>query len=366
MRILAVVFGLAVLLIVAVVVMGDFRGSLPEPPRWRTLYEVIERDELRCGVSQQRPFFGFKADNDTVTGFEVEFCKAIAAAVLGDPEKVEYIDASEPRTRYELLDNAEIDVLMVAAPITASLDVGLRIDFAQPIFYSGQGFLVRTDSGYNSASDMSDVDYRRVCVALDFPAALSVVDYFAGIGIHLRLGVHRPAHNVMPFFWGRCDVMVADFASLGQRIAMRDDADEYKILPEVISREPLAPAVREDDSLWKDVINWVIQGLIAAEELGITQASVTSMAGDPGSNSQIRRLLGVHYERGELWTPGFVALDAHFMQRAIAAVGNYGEIYDRTIGDAIPRACTPNALAIDDSVDCPPGQGGLLYALPYR
>ena len=114
------------------------------------------------------------------------------------------------------------------------------------------------------------------------------------------------------------------------------------------------------------MINWVIQGLIAAEELGITQADAASKADDIGADAQTRRLLGVHYERGELWTPGFAALDARFMQRAIAAVGNYGEIYERTIGDAIPRTCTPNALAIDDSVDCPEGQGGLLHALPYR
>ena len=286
--------------------------------------------------------------------------------MLGDPEKVEYIDASEPRTRYELLDNAEIDVLMVAAPITASLDVGLRIDFAQPIFYSGEGFLVRTDSGYNSASDLFGLDEGRICLASDFPAVTRVLDYFASIGIEFRLRQHAPAHSVMPFFWGRCDVLVADFVGLAARIAMRDDAAEYKILPDVVTREPLAPAVREDDSLWLDVINWVIRGLIAAEELGITQANVTSMAGDIRSNQQIMRLLGVHYEGGELWGPGFVALDTHFMQRAIAAVGNYGEIYDRTIGNAIPRACTPNALAIDDSVDCPPGQGGLLYASPYR
>ena len=365
MRIVAVVLGLAVLLIAAVVVMGGLRESRTEPPRGRTLYEVTERDELRCGVSQ-RPFFGFKADDDTVTGFEIEFCKAIAAAVLGDPEKVEYVDASDTRTRYDLLDDAEIDVLMVAAPITASLDVGLRIDFAQPIFYRGEGFLVRTDSGYNSTSDLFGLDEGSICLASQPPAVARVLDYFASVGIHFWLLGYEPAHSVLPFFWGRCDVLVADFVSLAVRVAMRDDAAEYKILPEVIAGEPLAPAVREDDSLWLDVINWVINGLIAAEELGITQANVTSVPDDPGLNSPIRRLLGVYYERGELWTPGFVALEAHFMQRAIAAVGNYGEIYDRTIGDAIPRTCTPNALAIDDSVDCPPGQGGLLYAHPYR
>ena len=113
------------------------------------------------------------------------------------------------------------------------------------------------------------------------------------------------------------------------------------------------------------MVNWVVHGLIAAEELGITQASVATMAANP-PNSTTARLLGVSYEGGEVSTLGFDQVDAQFIRRAIAAVGNYGEIYERTIGDSIPRACTLNALAIDDSVECPPGQGGILYALPYR
>ena len=167
------------------------------------------------------------------------------------------------------------------------------------------------------------------------------------------------------FFSGRCDVLTADASDLASRISLRDDAADYKILPQIISREPLAPAVRDYDSEWKDVVNWVVHGLIAAEELGITQANVAQIAANP-PNPEIARLLGVPYEGRAVSTLGFDAIGAQFIQRAIAAVGNYGEIYERTIGDWIPRACSLNALAIDDSVDCPPGLGGILYALPYR
>ena len=160
-------------------------------------------------------------------------------------------------------------------------------------------------------------------------------------------------------------MLTADASDLASRIAVRDDAADYKILPQIISKEPLAPGVRDYDSEWKDVVNWVVHGLIAAEELGITQANVGQMAASP-PNTEIARLLGVPYEGGSVSALGFDSVDAQFIQRAIAAVGNYGEIYARTIGDNIPRACTLNALAIDKSVDCPPGEGGILYALPYR
>ena len=166
-------------------------------------------------------------------------------------------------------------------------------------------------------------------------------------------------------FSGRCDVLTADASDLAAVIAVRHDGGDYKILPQIISKEPLAPAVRDYDSEWRDVVNWVVHGLIAAEEMGITQAHVAQLAANP-PNARVARLLGVSFWGDEIATLGFEAIGAQFIQRAIAAVGNYGEIYARTIGDWIPRACSLNALASDDSVDCPPGEGGILYALPYR
>ena len=340
----------------------------PEPPAaggpqsWRTLEHVIARDELWCGVKQTQPLFGFKGADGTVTGFDVEFCKALAAAVLGDATKVEYVDASDASTRFEMLNEAVIDVLIRTTTVTASRDRELGVDFAQTTFYTGQGFLVRKDSGYHSTADMGDAT---ICVQTGTTTEQYLADHFTKIGLKYDPKGGLSSDVADAFFSGRCDVLTADVSGLASRIALRQDAADYQILPLLISKEPLAPAVRDYDSEWKDVVNWVVHGLIAAEELGITQANVHALAANP-PNTTIARLLGVSYRGGEVSDLGFGRVNAQFIQRAIAAVGNYGEIYDRTIGDYIPRACSLNALAIDDSVDCPPGQGGILYALPYR
>ena len=236
------------------------------PPSWRTLQHVIARGYLVCGVKQTQPLFGFKEPDGSVVGFDIEFCKAIAAAVLGDATKVEYIDASDARTRFDLLVEGTIDVLIRTSTVTASRDRELGIDFAQPIFYSGQGFAVRKDSGYDSTADMGEAT---ICNGFSNDIADA-------------------------FFAGRCDVLTANASDLASRIAVRDDAADYKILPQIISKEPFAPGVRDYDSEWKDAVNWVVHGLIAAEELGITQANVAAMAADP-PNPEIARLLGVPY-----------------------------------------------------------------------
>ena len=332
------------------------------PPSWHTLGKVIARDELRCGVKQTQPLFGFRAADSTYSGFDIEFCKVIAAAVLGDAGKVDYVDASDASIRFELLVDAEFDVLIRTTTVTASRDRELGVDFAQPIFYTGQGFAVRRDSGIQSTSDMGDAI---ICVQTGTTTEQNLADHFTDIGL-----VYDPMggfdhDRADAFFYGRCDVLTEDTATLASRISLRLDADDYAILPQVISKEPLAPAVRDYDSEWKDVVNWVVHGLIAAEELGITQANVRSLAANP-PNPTIARLLGVPHKGGEVYALGFDRIDAQFIQRAIAAVGNYGEIYERTVGDYIPRTCTLNALASDKSVDCPPGMGGIMYALPYR
>ena len=330
--------------------------------RGDTISIVNDRGELKCGVKQTQPLFGFKEADGSVTGFDIEFCKAIAAAVLGDSTLVEFIDASDASTRFELLNDGEIDLLIRTTTITASRDRDLGVDFAQTTFYTGQGFAVRKDAGYNSTADMAEA---AICVQAGTTTEQNVADHFTDIGLTYTPLGGLSGEVAAAFFAGRCDVLTADASDLASRIAVRDDAAEYKILPQIISKEPLAPGVRDYDSEWKDVVNWVVHGLIGAEELGITQANVGSMAADP-PNTTIARLLGVPYEGGEVSDLGFGRVDAQFIQRALAAVGNYGEIYDRTIGDNIPRDCTLNALATDKSVQCAAGQGGIMYALPYR
>ena len=253
-------------------------------------------------------------------------------------------------------------MLIRTTTITASRDRELGVDFAQTTFYTGQGFAVRKDSGYETTSDMGEAT---ICVQTGTTTEQNVADHFTDIGLTYDPKGGLSTDVAEAFFAGRCDVLTADASDLASRITVRDNAADYKILPQIISKEPLAPGVRDNESEWKDVVNWIVHGLIAAEEEGITQANVADMAANP-PNTAIARLLGVAYEGGSVSTLGFDSVDAQFIQRAIAAVGNYGEIYARTIGDNIPRDCTLNALATDTSVQCPAGEGGILYALPYR
>ena len=206
-----------------------------------------------------------------------------------------------------------------------------------------------------------------ICVSDGTSYYRNLADHLADIGLAydpLLLASFDYQEVVDAFFTGRCDVLTEDASTLASRISIRPDGDDYVILPQTISKEPLAPGVRDYDSEWKDVVNWVVQGLIAAEEMGITQANVASLAANPPSYA-VARFLGVPYEGGEVYALGFDRIDPQFIQRAIAAVGNYGEIYERTVGDYIPRKCTLNDLVINNS-GCPDGQGGIMYALPYR
>ena len=331
------------------------------PRSWDTLGQVIDRGELKCGVKQTQPLFGWRERDGTVSGFDIEFCKAIAAAVLGDPLRVWYIDASDASTRFDLLADGEIDVLIRTTTVTASRDRELGVDYAQPIFYVGQGFAVHRDSGIQLTSDMGDA---RICVWTGTTLEQNLADHFTELGLSYHpLGGSRDDIEDA-FFAGRCDVLTYDSGLLASLLAARTDGDDYVILPQIISKEPLAPGVRDYDSEWKDVVNWVVHGLIAAEEMGITQANVSSLAANP-PNYTVARFLGVSYKGSEVYALGFDRIDPQFIQRAIAAVGNYGEIYERTVGDYIPRACTLNDLVINNS-GCPDGQGGIMYAFPYR
>jgi general L-amino acid transport system substrate-binding protein len=350
------------LLILALVALGLAVACNGDDGEGGTVATIQDRGELLCGVKQTQPLFGFREGDGSVSGFDIEFCKAIAAAVLKDANAVEYVDASDASTRFELLADETIDVLIRTTTITASRDRELGVDFAQTTFYTGQGFAVRKDSGYDTTSDMGGAT---ICVQTGTTTEQNVADHFTDIGLTYDPKGGLSTDVAEAFFAGRCDVLTADASDLASRIAVRDDSADYKILPQIISKEPLAPGVRDNESEWKDVVNWVVHGLIAAEEEGITQANVAGMASNP-PNTAIARLLGVPYEGGEVSTLGFDSVDAGFIQRAIAAVGNYGEIYARTIGDNIPRDCTLNALATDTSVQCPAGEGGIMYALPYR
>ena len=330
---------------------GEERGD--------TVALVKDRGVLKCGVKQTQPLFGFREPDGTVVGFDVDFCKALAAALEVD---LELIDASDASTRFELLNDGEIDVLIRTTTITASRDRELGVDFAQTTFYTGQGFAVHAGSGINSTSDMGGAT---ICVQSGTTTEQNLADHFTDLGLSYTPLGGSDQETQDAFLAGRCDVWTADQSNLASRIGVLDNASEFVILGQLISKEPLAPGVRDYDSEFKDVVNWVVHGLIAAEEMNINRGNVAALAANP-PNTAVARLLGVSFEGAEVSTLGFDSVDAQFIQRAIAAVGNYGEIYENNVGDAVPRACSLNALASEDKSNCPPGTGGIQYALPYR
>ena len=352
----------AMLSLFAVACGDDDDGGEGAGERGNTVQEIVDRDELNCGVKQTQPGFGFKEPDGSVVGFDVEFCRALAAAVLGDAGKVNFVDASNAATRFELLASEEIDVLIRTTTVTAERDASRSVDFAQTTFFTGQGFAVHADSDIQSTTDMGGAT---ICVQSGTTTEQNLSDHFAELGLDYTPLGGEDAETQDAFVAGRCDVWTADQSNLASRISAFDNPSAYRVLGQIISKEPLAPGVRDYDSEWKDVVNWVVHGLIYAEELGVTSANVSQYASDPPSTA-VARLLGVSFGGGEVADLGF-AVDPKFLQRAIAAVGNYGEIYDRTIVPVgIERACTLNALYTEDKSGCAPGSGGILYAMPYR
>ena len=328
-------------------------------PRGNTVQLVKDRGALKCGVKQTQPLFGFREPDGSVVGFDVDFCKAIAAAMEVD---LELVDASDASTRFELLADGEIDVLIRTTTITASRDRELAVDFAQTTFYTGQGFAVHADAGIGSTADM---DGATICVQSGTTTEQNLADHFTDIGLSYTPLGGSDQETQDAFIAGRCDVWTADQSNLASRIGVLENASDFEILGQLISKEPLGPGVRDYDSEWKDVVNWVVHGLITAEEMDVTQSNVAALAANP-PNTAVARLLGMSYEGAAASTLGFDSVGAQFIQRAIAEVGNYGEIYENNVGSAVPRACSLNALASEDKRNCPPGTGGILYALPYR
>ena len=319
-----------------------------------TLQTVLDRGELKCGVKDTQPGFGNLEDDGTYSGFDVEFCKAVAAAVLGDSSKVEYVPASAA-DRFELLASGEIDVLIRTTTRTFGRDVDLNGQFAVTTFYDGQGMMVKTDSGISSLEDM---DGATVCVTTGTTTEGNLDDAFAARGIaYTPQAVADDAGSLANFLEDRCDGWTGDKSNLaGQRSAYPAEGggpEALVILPETMSKEPLGPVTRDGDSEWFDVVEWITLGMIAAEENGVSSANVAAEAGSP-SNAEIGRLLGVDFNIGEQ-----LGLENNaFMVDVLTQVGNYGEAYDRTVGAiGIPREGSLNALWLN---------GGLLYAPPVR
>jgi general L-amino acid transport system substrate-binding protein len=313
-----------------------------------TLRAIRGRGAVKCGISQAA---GFATPNDAGQwqGFDVDFCKAIAVAVFGDTSKVEFVPYTQSQ-RFSGLQSGEVDVLVNGTSLTISRAMLRGFHFGPVYLYDGQAFLVPKALNVSKAASL---DGATVCVQQGTTTELNLTDFARRSNIKFRPVViedHRGA--VAALAGGRCDVITQDGAGLATTRTMLRNPNDYVVLPDRISKEPIAPVIRYGDDQWLELINWVFRVPVQAEELGITQANVATY--DTSTDPSIRRFLGL--EPGV--TDGF-GLDARWTSRVIASVGNYGEIFDRNLGPKTPLGMARglNALWTD---------GGLMYAPPFR
>lgn len=317
-----------------------------------TLQQVLDRGTLRCGVNIDAPGLGYlNADTGEITGFDVDFCRAIAAAIFGElgAVNIETIPVTS-RNRFTALQSGGIEVLIRNTTWTLSRDAGLGLAFATTIFYDGQGLLVRSDSDIVTLIDLAD---QAICVVEDNTSEQNIVDYFAALNLNVSIVALETADAMRNAYeGGSCIAMTGDRSNLvGQRMLL-DDPTEHLLLEEVMSREPLGPVVRQSDADWLDIVSWVVQCTLNAEYLGVSQSNVASQL--ESEDIHIQRLLGGVDELGQT-----LGLRNDFCYQVVAQVGNYGEIYNRNFGPdtllKLPRG--ENALFLD---------GGLLYPLPFQ
>jgi len=327
--------------------------------------EVVQTDEskldavqsagvFKCGTRDALPGFATLDESGEHVGFDSDFCRVIAAAVLGDATAVEMVDL-ETDARFTALQSGEVDALVRNTTWTASRDGNEGATFLQPTFYDGQGMMVATDSGFASIEDMDNVI---ICVAQGTTTEGNAAAEAAKLGLTWEV---RPFENTdliqEAFVAGQCDGWSSDVSQLtGLRSVYPDGPDALTILPEVFSKEPLAPAVADGDSAWAQAVNWAIFATIQAEEFGITSENIDTFEGT--DDPSIQRFLGQVVEGDAVLDPG-LGLPTDFAYQVVKQVGNYGEIFERNLA---PLGLERGVNALWSDADAP----GLIYAPPYR
>ena len=314
-----------------------------------TLSSVMQNGYLQCGVSQGLPGFSSPDAQGEWSGIDVDFCKAVAAAIFGDASAVRYTPLSA-KERFTALQSREIDLLSRNTTWTMDRDTSLGINFAGVIYYDGQGLMVRKEAGVTSALEL---DNTILCTNTGTTTELNIADFFRANGMSYKVVAFEKADEVIAAYDARrCDVYTTDVSGLAAQRLKLDDPDEHMILPERISKEPLGPAVRQGDDQWLDIIRWTLNVMIAAEELDITSANIDEKTAT--DNPQVKRLLGIEGALGQS-----LGLSNDWAVSVIRVVGNYGESFARNLGPDTPIGLErgENALYRD---------GGLQYALPVR
>ena len=314
-----------------------------------TLEDVIKRDVLRCVVSTGIAGFAYPDKSGVWKGFDIEFCRATAAAVLGDASKIKAV-TSTGKTRFTKLNAGEGDVLWRNTTITFSRDVGVKLRFHGVNYYDGQGFMVPKKLGVKSAKDL---DGASVCIQTGTTTELNLADYFHAHGMKYEaVTIETNDEARQNYISGRCDVYTTDASGLASTRSTFSDPDNHMLLPEIISKEPLGPATRHGDDQWSDIITWVLNATVTAEEKGVTRANVDKMKSS--KDPEILRLLGVEGSQGEE-----LGLSKDWAYKIIKQVGNYGEIFERNIGKKTPIGL---ARGLNDLWT----RGGLQYSPPFR
>lgn len=314
------------------------------------LADVKARGFLQCGVTEGVPGFSELSANNDWVGIEVDFCRAIASAVFNDPKAVRFTTTTSA-DRWQALSSGQIDVLARTSTWTMQRDTQLGVTFVGTLFYDGQAFMVKKDSG---ATTVHDLDKQTICIEDGTTTELNLADYFAINKLsYTPLTFAGHDETVKAFQDGKCMAYTSDSSGLAADRSKFTDPADYIILPEVISKEPLAVVVAKGDDSWFKVVRWVYYALLDADELGVTQKNIDEMVGS--DNPEIKRLLGVSDD--DFGTP--VGLTKDWAYRVIKGVGNYGEMFDRNVGPNTPLGLQPGLNAIWKD-------GGIQYAPPIR
>jgi general L-amino acid transport system substrate-binding protein len=315
-----------------------------------TIDDVKARGKLNCGVTTGLVGFAAPDANGVWEGFDVSVCRAVAAAVLGDPAAVEFVTTTG-QTRFTALASGEIDMLARNTTWTFSRDVDLKFEFVGVNYYDGQGFMVPKSLGVSSAKEL---DGATVCIQTGTTTELNLADFFRANNISYEpVPIETNAEAQQQYLAGACDVYTTDASGLAATRATFENPGDHALLPEIISKEPLGPLVRHGDNEWGDVVRWSLNAMIAAEEMGITSANVDSMAAGT-NNPEINRILGTEGELGAM-----LGLDKDWAMRIIKSVGNYAEVFEKNIGESTP-------IGLARGLNAQWTNGGLLYTPPFR
>ncbi len=314
-----------------------------------TLDDVKAKGFLQCGVSTGLVGFAAPDANGNWNGFDVAVCRAVAAAVLGDPQAVKFTPTTG-KTRFTALASGEVDLLARNTTWTFSRDVDLKFTFIGVNYYDGQGFMVPKELGVASAKDL---DGATVCIQTGTTTELNLADYFRSNNMNYEpVPIETNAEAQQQYLAGACDVYTTDASGLAATRATFENPADHALLPEIISKEPLGPLVRHGDDQWADIVRWTLNAMVTAEELGVTSANLAEMTKGT-NNPEINRLLGTEGDLGAM-----LGLDKDWAQRVLAG-GNYGEVFASNIGES-------TSIGLARGLNAQWKDGGLIYSPPFR